>query len=106
MIPTPASADRKDALKRALRFGAVASALLAALVIGLALATRLEVFGAGFHVNFALILGVAGTILLGVGLMALSFYSERSGADDAVLGMRDDDPTRPTGASDPAARPE
>lgn len=89
MTPTPAAADRKDALKKALRFGALAAALLTALVIGFALATRLEVFGAGFHVNFALILGVAGTILLGVGLMALSFYSDRSGADDDVLGMGD-----------------
>ena len=89
MIPTPAAADRKDALKKALRFGALAAALLTALVIALALATRLEVFGAGFHVNFALILGVAGTILLGVGLMALSFYSDRSGVDDDVRGIGD-----------------
>lgn len=92
MTPTKAPADNpKDARSRALRFGAVATALLAALVGGFALLTRLEVFGAGFHVNFALFLGVAGTILLGVGLMALSFYSDRSGADDRVLGMGDDE---------------
>lgn len=92
MTPTPTPADNpNDARKKALRFGALASALLASLVGGFALLTRLEVFGAGFHMNFALILGVAGTILLGVGLMALSFYSDRSGADDAVLG-RDEAP--------------
>jgi hypothetical protein len=88
MTPPEAPADDpKDARRSALRFGAVATALLAALVGGFALLARLEVFSAGFHVNFALFLGIAGTILLGVGLMALSFYSDRSGADDRVLDM-------------------
>jgi len=92
MTRTQAPADDPKAARRsALRFGAVATALLAALVGGFALLTRLEVFGAGFHANFALFLGVAGTIALGVGLMALSFYSDRSGVDDGVLGMGDDE---------------
>lgn len=77
-----------------MRFGALASAILFAIIIVLGFAARLEIFNAGFHVSFALILGVAGTILLGVGLMALSFYSDRSGADDAVRGMGGDDSTR------------
>lgn len=86
---------RKDAIRRAMRFGALSSAILFAIIIALGFASRLEVFNAGFHVGFALVLGVAGTILLGVGLMALSFYSDRSGADDAVRGMGEDDSTRP-----------
>lgn len=36
----------------------------------------------GMHGWLALIAGVLGTILLGCGLMALSFYSSRSGHDD------------------------
>ena len=83
-------APRQDARRRAVRFFAIAAGLLFAIMIALALVTRLEVMNGGFHVNFALALGVAGTILLGVGLMALSFYSDRSGADDAVRGMTDE----------------
>lgn len=93
----PNDESRRADRRRALRFFAIASAALAVLLGGFAAAARLEIFGAGFHVNFALVLGVAGTILLGVGLMALSFYSARSGADEAVLGMDDDwrDPPPP-----------
>jgi hypothetical protein len=78
------------ARRRALRFAAIAAGVPAAAVIAFGAAARFEFFGAGFHVNVALALGVAGAILLGVGLMALSFYSDRSGADDAVLGMKED----------------
>lgn len=93
-------------MKRAWRFGWIATAILVAIIAALAALSQFEVFGAGFHVNFALVLGVLGTILLGVGLMALSFYSDRSGADEGVLGMADDDqkPPLPTGASDKAGR--
>lgn len=75
-----------SAAQKAWRFGWVATALLIAIMGVLAALSELEVFGAGFHVNFALLLGVLGTILLGVGLMALSFYSDRSGADDEAAG--------------------
>lgn len=79
--------QRRAALRTALRFAGAASLGLL-IVIGLiGIAARFEFFGAGFHINFALALGVLGTVLLGVGLMALSFYSDRSGADDQVLGM-------------------
>lgn len=80
---------RRLAARKAWRFAGLAAGLLVLLMIAFAAAARLEVFGAGFHVNFALVLGVAGTILLGVGLMALSFYSDRAGVDDGVIGMSD-----------------
>jgi len=76
---------KKNARRLAIRFFRLATGVLVASVSAISLAARFDFFGAGFHVNFALILGVAGTILLGVGLMALSFYSNRSGADDAVV---------------------
>jgi len=85
------AADRRDAVRKAWRFGRVATAILVAASIALAAATRFEILSAGFHVNFALVLGVLGAILLGVGLMALSFYSDRSGADDGVIGMSRDE---------------
>ncbi len=45
---------------------------------------RLEIFDSGVHIPFAMFLGVVGTIVLGVGLMALTFYSARSGRDDEI----------------------
>lgn len=87
--PDP-SAPRKIAARRAWRFGIITILILTVVIIAFAAATRLDIFSAGFHVSFAMILGIAGTILLGVGLMALSFYSDRSGVDDGVLGMSDD----------------
>ncbi|MBI1393764.1 MAG: hypothetical protein GC152_13585 [Alphaproteobacteria bacterium] len=50
----------------------------------IALLARFEAFGAGFHVRFAMFLGVAGTIGVAVGLMALVFHSDRSGHDDRI----------------------
>ena len=43
----------------------------------------------GLHGWLALIAGAVGSVLLGGGLMALSFYSARSGHDDAA--HHDDD---------------
>jgi hypothetical protein len=40
----------------------------------------------------ALVLGVIGTVALGGGLMALLFYSNRHGYDDAAGGKKDEDP--------------
>lgn len=42
----------------------------------------------GFHGTVALLLGVVLSALLGVGLMALVFFSNRSGRDDRVGGSR------------------
>jgi hypothetical protein len=39
-----------------------------------------------------MLLGALGTIGVGVGLMALTFYSSRSGADDEVKTGAPDDP--------------
>ena len=88
--PAPVFPDmKKDARRKAVGFFRLASGILFAAIGFLALAARFDFFGAGFHVNFALVLGIAGTVLLGVGLMALSFYSDRSGADDEVLNTDD-----------------
>ena len=45
----------------------------------------------GLHGWFALILGSVGMIILGGGLMWLSFYSSRSGHDNAAHFDPDDD---------------
>lgn len=66
-------------------FGAFATILLFAAVAGVAFASRFEFFNAGPHAILAITLGVGGSILLGVGLMALSFFSNRTGADEAVM---------------------
>jgi hypothetical protein len=81
---------RKRAARRAWRFGAIVTLILTMVMIALAAVTRLDIFSAGFHVSFAMALGGAGVILLGVGLMALSFYSDRSGVDDGVIGMNEE----------------
>lgn len=81
----------REAARKAWRFACIATGILVAVMIAFAGLMRFEVFGAGFSVNFALVLGVLGTILLGVGLMALSFYSDRSGADDSVINMSMDE---------------
>jgi hypothetical protein len=90
-------ARQSKAVRAAWRFGWLAAGLLVAITVALTAVSRLEIFGAGFHVNFALVLGVLGTIGLGVGLMALSFYSDRSGADDEVANRSDDAWTRDQG---------
>ena len=45
----------------------------------------------GLHGWIALIAGSVGMIVLGGGLMALSFYSARSGHDEAAWQDRDDE---------------
>lgn len=74
------------------RFGAIAAASLVAVAALIVTAARFDFLGAGFHVNFAMLLGVLGAIGVGVGLMALTFYSSRSGADDAVRTNTPEDP--------------
>lgn len=94
MSTTPASLRNRAARRAALRFGAVAAGLIGAVMILIVGAGRFDFLGAGFHVNFAMILGVAGTIAVGVGLMALTFYSSRSGADEEVKTTSADEPRR------------
>jgi hypothetical protein len=77
--------DRDQSARRsAARFGALAAMLIAGAAILIVIAGRFEFLGAGFHVNLAMLLGAVGTIAVGVGLMALVFYSSRSGADERV----------------------
>ncbi len=74
--------QRKQSAQRSVRFFALCSGLLIALIVIFAFAMRLEIFSAGPHVVFAMVLGVFFTIALGVGLMALAFHSDHSGIDD------------------------
>ena len=85
--------DRDESARRAAaRFGAVAASLVAAAAVLIVVAGRFDFLGAGFHVNFAMLLGAVGTIAVGVGLMALVFYSSRSGADEEVKPSAADEP--------------
>ena len=89
--PPAGTGERRDAARKAWRFVWGVSGVLVALFALFAIATRFELFGAGVHVNFAIVLGVLGTILLGVGLMSLTFFSDRSGADDEVINLNADE---------------
>lgn len=66
--------------------------LIAGAAVLIVIAGRFDFLGAGFHVNFAMLLGAVGTIAVGVGLMALVFYSSRSGADEEVKHSSADEP--------------
>lgn len=46
--------------------------------------------GLGLHGWIALVAGTVGVVVLGGGLMVLSFYSARSGHDEVVWQDRDD----------------
>jgi len=53
--------------------------------------------GLSLNGKIALAIGITATAGLGFALMALVFYSERSGADDAVHDAHDLDPHKPPG---------
>ena len=65
------------ALKQRLLWIAVAGVIVAALAVAVLAATG----PVTFHLALAVALGVFFTFLLGGGLFALSFYSDRSGYD-------------------------
>lgn len=88
------AARSNEARSRALRFTGYTVLGLVALSAIIGLFIGVNSFGGGLQINIALILGVIGTVALGVGLMALTFYSDRSGADDNVVGPGDDFPDR------------
>ena len=52
---------------------------------------EMGVIALGFHGWLAVGLGSAGSILLGAGLMWLSFYSSRTGYDEKAIDLSDDD---------------
>lgn len=83
---------KRVAQNAARRFGAVAAGALITVAALIVAAARFDFLSAGFHVNLAMLFGALGTIGVGVGLMALTFYSSRSGADEDVRTDAPDDP--------------
>ena len=61
---------------------ALGSILLLAVILGLRSWISLAEVDLGFHGMVALVLGVALSLALGIGLMGLVFYSNRSGYDE------------------------
>ena len=69
-------------MKRAYTFFAVCLGAIAAVLVVVWLAGGFRKTTLDANVTLALVLGILFTCLLGVGLMALIFYSNRSGQDD------------------------
>lgn len=75
-------------------FAAACVAGIAVLLCIIWVAGGFEHVGLDANVSIALVLGILFSSLLGIALMALIFYSDRSGRDDAAYGARqekDDD---------------
>ena len=71
--------------------------LLVGLVVLFRHALGLDVLDYGNSIGVAALLGLAGVIALGVALMAATFYSSRSGIDEAAQdasGRGDEEPPR------------
>ncbi|MEX0645586.1 MAG: hypothetical protein WD076_09760 [Parvularculaceae bacterium] len=71
------------------RFAILAILVICVVTAAIQFALRLEIFDAGAPVVAAILLGVAATILLGVGLMAAIFHSSRSGVDEEASRRAD-----------------
>ena len=87
--PTPRQQAMRD-FKRMVSWIAVAAVLM---VIG-ALAFLAHTDALSIHAVIATVLGVFFSVLLGCGLFALAFFSDKSGHDDAVAhgsGKADED---------------
>lgn len=67
-----------------LGFSGLCLGLLAGVLLALWMLNGFSGFGLSVHGTIALVLGVVFTSALAVVLMALVFYSSRSGQDDAV----------------------
>lgn len=65
--------------------------LIAAVAASFYVWQQMGVISLGFHGWLAVGLGSAGSILLGAGLMWLSFYSSRSGYDEKAIDLSDDE---------------
>lgn len=71
------------------RFVLICAGVIAALLILVWAVNGLSGLGLSIHGMVALSLGIILSVGLGVGLMALVFYSNRSGQDDAASGGDD-----------------
>ncbi len=80
---TPVAVGRKKTPKTVLFVTVTSLSLLGVMAI-VVLFARLDALTASPHITFALFLGVVATIAVGVGLMALVFYSDRSGHDETI----------------------
>ena len=89
-------------MKRAYAFFAVCLGAIAAVLLVVWLAGGFPKTTLDAYVTLALALGILFTCLLGVGLMALIFYSNRSGQDDQAyhLGELGDSPPDETSNGD------
>jgi hypothetical protein len=87
-VSDPPTSGRRAALVLAALALLVVAALLALGVYTWQSLGDVEMDANGY---LALVLGVVGTVALGVGLMALLFYSNRHGYDDAAGGKKDKD---------------
>ncbi len=78
-------AERRAQSRRAMRMAAI---IIVASLAAVGLYTWFELSDATLSASgyIALVLGVIGTVGLGVGLMALVFYSHRYGYDDKIGG--------------------
>jgi hypothetical protein len=78
---TPGALPYGEHIRWAVWFVAGCSGLIGATLLVLWAASGFADLGVSGHGLVALILGVVVTTALGIGLMALSFYSDRSGTD-------------------------
>ncbi|MEL6361699.1 MAG: hypothetical protein AAFR21_11495 [Pseudomonadota bacterium] len=85
--PTGPNSVASDSKRPSLRFFLICSGLLLAVMAAFPILFPLEIFHSNPHIIFAMFLGVFFTIVLGVGLMALAFYSARSGMDDSTIDL-------------------
>ena len=77
-------ADRPPSLSKTRVFVLVSSLSLLISIVVIVIMWQMEAISSNPHIAFALFLGIFFTIALGVTLMALVFYSARSGHDDAA----------------------
>ena len=74
--------DQAANKKRLFRFIGFTTGILLFVALVFVVIALLDVLSIGSHGVFALFLGTVFSILIGVSLMALVFYSNRSGHDD------------------------
>ena len=71
-------------MERISLFVVMAVLLVGAILFAVSIWNSLEGVELGGHGTAALLLGVGFSLVIGIGLMALVFYSSRSGHDDDV----------------------